>query len=45
VARFAIARAESRGVHYRIDAPTTDPVLEGHFVLRPGRGLFLEQWT
>ncbi len=45
VARFALARAESRGVHYRIDAPTTDPVLEGHFVLRPGRGLFLEQWT
>ena len=45
VARFAIARAESRGVHYRIDAPTTDPVLEGHFVLRPGRGLSLEQWT
>jgi L-aspartate oxidase len=45
VGRFALARAESRGVHYRIDAPTTDPVLEGHFVLRPGRGLFLEQWT
>jgi L-aspartate oxidase len=45
VARFAIARAESRGVHYRIDAPTADPVFEGHFVLRPGRGLFLEQWT
>ena len=45
VARFAIARAESRGVHYRIDAPAADPVFEGHFVLRPGRGLFLEQWT
>jgi L-aspartate oxidase len=45
VARFALARAESRGVHYRIDAPRLNPVLEGHFVLRPGRGLILEQWT
>jgi L-aspartate oxidase len=45
VARFAIARAESRGVHYRIDAPVPDPVFEGHFVLRPGQGLILEQWT
>jgi L-aspartate oxidase len=45
VARFAIARAESRGVHYRTDAPVANPVFEGHFVLRPGRGLILEQWT
>jgi len=45
VARFALARAESRGVHYRIDEPATDPAFEGHFVLRPGRGLSLEQWT
>jgi L-aspartate oxidase len=45
VARFALARAESRGVHYRIDEPELNPVLEGHFVLRPGRGLILEQWT
>jgi L-aspartate oxidase len=45
VARFALARAESRGVHYRIDAPAADPAFEGHFVLRPGRGLVLEQWT
>ena len=45
VARFALAQAESRGVHYRIDAPKLNPVLEGHFVLRPGRGLILEQWT
>jgi L-aspartate oxidase len=45
VARFALARAESRGVHYRIDAPRLNPVLEGHFVLRPGQGLILEQWT
>ena len=45
VARFALARDESRGVHYRIDAPATDPALEGHFVLRPGRELTLEHWT
>ena len=45
VARFALARAESRGVHYRTDAPVVNPVFEGHFVMRPGRGLILEQWT
>jgi L-aspartate oxidase len=45
VARFALARSESRGVHYRIDAPTTDPAFEGHFVLRPGQDLTLEHWT
>jgi L-aspartate oxidase len=45
VAQFALARAESRGVHYRTDAPVADPAFEGHFVLRPGRGLSLEQWT
>jgi len=45
VARFALARRESRGVHYRIDAPQPDPSLEGHFVLRPGRELTLEHWT
>jgi L-aspartate oxidase len=45
VARFALARAESRGVHYRIDAPAPDAAFEGHFVSRPGRELVLEQWT
>jgi L-aspartate oxidase len=45
VARFALARAESRGVHYRTDAPLAGPAFEGHFVLRPGRALSLEQWT
>jgi aspartate oxidase len=44
VARFALARTESRGVHYRIDASTADPAFEGHFVLRPGRPLTLEFW-
>jgi L-aspartate oxidase len=45
VARMALARSESRGVHYRIDAPAADPAFEGHFVLRPGRQLTLEHWT
>ncbi|MGD0019929.1 MAG: FAD-dependent oxidoreductase [Candidatus Limnocylindrales bacterium] len=45
VARFALARSESRGVHYRIDAPTADPAFEGHFVLRPGQELTLEHWS
>jgi L-aspartate oxidase len=45
VARFALARIESRGVHYRTDAPAADPAFEGHFVLRPGQGLTLEHWT
>ncbi|MGA3056465.1 MAG: FAD-dependent oxidoreductase [Candidatus Limnocylindrales bacterium] len=45
VARTALARSESRGVHYRIDHPAADPAFEGHFVLRPGRELTLEHWT
>jgi L-aspartate oxidase len=45
VARFALARHESRGVHYRIDATGPDPALEGHLVLRPGAGIALERWT
>jgi L-aspartate oxidase len=45
VARFALARRESRGVHYRTDAPAPDPAFEGHFVLRPGCELTLEQWA
>jgi len=44
VARFALARAESRGVHYRTDAPVPNPAFDGHFVLRPGRDLVLESW-
>jgi L-aspartate oxidase len=45
VARFALARVESRGVHYRIDAPAPDAAFAGHLVLRPGYGLVLEYWT
>jgi L-aspartate oxidase len=45
VARFALARTESRGVHYRTDAPVPDPALEGHFVVTYGGELTLEHWT
>jgi L-aspartate oxidase len=45
VARFALARRESRGVHYRVDCPAPRPELEGHFVLRPDRELELEHWS
>jgi L-aspartate oxidase len=45
VARFALARTESRGVHFRTDAPVSDPALEGHFVLRSSGELTLERWT
>ena len=45
VARFALARTESRGVHFRTDAPIPDPALEGHFVLKLGGELTLEHWT
>ena len=45
VARFALARNESRGVHYRIDAPAAKPAFEGHFVLKLGKDLVLEHWA
>ena len=44
VARFAAARAESRGVHFRADAPAPDAAFDGHLVLREGSDLVLESW-
>jgi L-aspartate oxidase len=44
VARFALARAESRGVHFRADAPEPLPAFDGHLVWRPGQALSLETW-
>ncbi len=44
VAESALARAESRGVHFRTDFPTEDAALAAHLVLRPGRGPVFESW-
>ncbi len=45
VATSALARTESRGVHFRDDFPTEDPALAGHFVIRPGGEPELERWS
>jgi L-aspartate oxidase len=46
VARSALARAESRGGHFRADFPHEDPGLSGmHTVLRPGREAVFEAWS
>ena len=45
VARSALARAESRGAHQRLDAPETDPALDGmHTVVWAERPPELERW-
>ena len=44
IAESALARAESRGAHFRADFPCEDSALAGHLVLRPGQGPVLEQW-
>jgi succinate dehydrogenase/fumarate reductase flavoprotein subunit len=45
VARAALARAESRGVHYRVDYPTANAMLTGHLVFRRGEPPTLEHWA
>ena len=45
IARSALARTESRGVHFRDDFPTEEPALAGHFVIRPDAEPELERWT
>jgi L-aspartate oxidase len=45
IAESALARNESRGVHFRDDFPTRDERFTGHVVLRPGRGPTLERWS
>jgi L-aspartate oxidase len=47
IARFALAREESRGSHQRLEFPETDPDLDGrHLVSTPGGGdLRWEQWS
>ena len=45
IARNALARTESRGVHFRDDFPAEDEALAGHFVVRPGEEPVLERWS
>jgi L-aspartate oxidase len=45
IARSALARTESRGVHFRDDFPVEDEALAGHLVLNPGGEPELERWS
>jgi L-aspartate oxidase len=45
IAESALARAESRGAHFRADRPSEDPELAGHVVHRPGQEPVLERWS
>jgi L-aspartate oxidase len=45
VAQSALAREESRGVHFRDDFPAEDAALAGHYVIRPGAEPALERWS
>jgi len=45
IAACALAREESRGVHFRDDFPVEDEAFAGHFVLYPGRAPELETWS
>ncbi len=45
IAESALARTESRGVHFRADFPVEDEALAGHLVTRPGAAVELERWS
>ncbi len=45
VAESAVARAESRGAHFRADFPCEDPAFAGHLVLRAQQEPVLERWS
>ena len=45
IAGCALARTESRGVHFREDYPVASDELAGHFVVHPGAPPELERWS
>jgi L-aspartate oxidase len=45
IAECALARTESRGVHFREDYPVASDELAGHFVVHPGTAPKLERWS
>ena len=45
VAASALAREESRGVHFRADFPVESEELAGHLVVHAGRAPELERWS
>jgi L-aspartate oxidase len=46
IARAALARAESRGAHQRVDHPETDPSLDGmHSVVSGEAPVALQRWA
>jgi L-aspartate oxidase len=45
IAACALAREESRGVHFRDDFPVESDAFAGHFVVHPGRAPELETWS
>lgn len=45
IARGALERSESRGVHFREDFPVESDTLAGHIVLRDGTEPVLERWS